>query len=42
MPEDQAPVMAPRAQRNQDFTNGSHMGKLRPMDSLQLEEGAQV
>lgn len=39
MPEDQAPVMAPRAQRNQDFTNGSHM---RPMDSLQLEEGAQV
>lgn len=26
MPEDQAPVMAPRAQKDLDFPNGSQMG----------------
>lgn len=40
--EDQASMMAPTAQKDQDFNTGSQMGELSLRDFLQVERGAQV
>lgn len=35
-------MISPIVQKDQDFHTGSQMGRLRPKNSLQVEEGAQV